>query len=57
VVAKAKSLPPAPVPQADPVLDIVPFAEKVAHPAVPPALETIRLVVEALVALTIVVDA
>ena len=35
-------------PQADPVLEIAPVAEKVAHPAVPPpALETVRFVVEA----------
>ena len=34
-------------PQALPVLEMTPVAEKVAHPAAPPALETMRLVVEA----------
>ena len=37
----------APLPQAAPVLEIVPLAEKVAQPAVPPAEETMRSVVEA----------
>ena len=39
--------PPEPEPQAVPVLDIVPLLLKVAQPAVPPAEETIRPVVDA----------
>lgn len=38
-------LPPPPLPQAEPVFDINPLAAKVAHPAVPPAFETISRVV------------
>ena len=38
---------PEPEPQAVPVLEMVPVVLKVAQPAVPPALETMRLVVEA----------
>src|SRR3989344_4724727 len=38
---------PLPEPQAVPVFEIVPFVEKVAQPAAPPAEETMRLVVEA----------
>ena len=36
---------------------MVPFEEKVAHPAVPPALETTRFVLEAFVAVIAVVEA
>src|SRR6185369_12582536 len=46
-VVGVKGNEPALVPQATPVLERRPIAEKVAHPAVPPALDTIRLVVEA----------
>ncbi len=45
------------VPQELPVLEISPVTEKVAQPAVPPALETTRLVVEALVDAKLVVVA
>ena len=38
---------PVDEPHVLPVLEIVPFAENVAHPAVPPAEETMRFVVEA----------
>jgi len=56
-VAKVKSEPPpAPVPQATPVFDIVPFAENVAHPAVPPADETMRFVVDAVPETVMAVD-
>ena len=53
-------LPPPPEPQAVPVLEMVPMVSKVAQPAAPPAEETMRLVVEAVPALStvkIVVDA
>ena len=39
--------PPAALPQAEPVFEISPTAENVAQPAVPPAFETTRPVVEA----------
>lgn len=48
-VGKVNGDVPPPVPQALPVFESVPFEEKVAHPGVPPALETTRLVVEAIV--------
>lgn len=49
--------PPPPVPHAVPVFEIVPFTENVAHPAAPPALETMRFVVDAVVAVIAVVEA
>ena len=48
---------PPPDPQAVPVFEMRPIELKVAHPAVPPALETIRFVVEAVVAVIAVVEA
>lgn len=47
LVVKVNESVPPPEPQALPVLEIVPLVEKVAQPAVPPALETMRFVVEA----------
>jgi hypothetical protein len=47
LVVGVKEKVPEPEPQAVPVLEMVPFAEKVAQPADPPAEETMRLVVEA----------
>ena len=44
---KVKSAPPEPVPHATPVFESVPLLENVAQPAVPPAEETTRFVVEA----------
>lgn len=46
-----KLAPPPPVPQATPVLEMVPSTAKVAHPAVPPALDTVSLEVEAIFAM------
>ena len=46
-----------PLPQVVPVFEINPMALKVAQPAVPPALETVRLVVEAVPVERIVVVA
>ena len=48
---------PLPEPQAEPVLEMVPSPAKVAQPGVPPALETMRLVVEAVVAVMAVEEA
>ena len=50
VVAHLEVLLPPPEPQAVPVFEMSPIEEKVAQPAVPPAEETMRLVVEAVVA-------
>lgn len=47
-------MPPEPEPQAVPVLEIVPSTAKVAQPGVPPALETRRFVVEAIVVESVV---
>ena len=47
IVRKLKGDPPLPEPQAVPVFEIKPFVAKVAQPAEPAALVTIRLVVEA----------
>lgn len=49
VSGKGYAAPPLPVPHATAVFDIVPFEENVAHPAVPPAEDTIRFVVDAFV--------
>ena len=57
VVAHLEVLLPPPEPQAVPVFEMSPIEEKVAQPAVPPAEETKRLVVEAVVAERLVVVA
>ncbi len=46
-VVGVKEKVPEPEPQAVPVLEMVPFVLNVAQPAVPPADETMRLVVDA----------
>ena len=46
-IEKPDEPPPVPEPQAAPVFVILPVASKVAHPGVPPADETIKLLVEA----------
>ena len=49
--------PPPPVPHAVPVLRSVPSAANVAHPGVPPADKTMRLVVVAFVVDALVMNA
>ena len=47
LLSQVKGAAPVAEPQAEPVFDMSPIAENVAHPGVPPAEETMRLVVEA----------
>src|SRR3989344_6038633 len=47
VVSEGMAAPPLPLPQAVPTFVMVPSAAKLAHPAVPPAEETMRLFVDA----------
>ena len=57
LVPQVNGFAPALPPHALCVLDIVPSSAKVAHPAVPPAEETMRFVLDAVVAVMAVVEA